>query len=162
VDALVLVGDVEEAAPGGDRDALYARQGRELADELGGKRAGVRVGRENGAKVGRDGVVAARVVAYEDAPFVAAVHVAGYEVQLLAFGGAQEPEITYSGDVALAAAASTTQKPRTSGGSSPGSKRRSMPSSSTRTGRPSWATGKRRPNRSVPLSRKAAPSMLIG
>ena len=103
MDALVLVGDVEEAASGGDRDALYARQGRELADELGGNRAGVRVGRENGAKVGRDGVVAARVVAYEDAPFVAAVHVAGYEVQLLAFGGAQEPEIAYSGDVALAA-----------------------------------------------------------
>jgi hypothetical protein len=50
--------------------------------------------------VGRDGVVAARVVAYEDAPFVAAVHVAGYEVQLLAFGGAQEPEIAHSGSLA--------------------------------------------------------------
>ena len=37
VDALVLVGDVEEAAVVGYGDAFYARQGRELADEFGGE-----------------------------------------------------------------------------------------------------------------------------
>ncbi len=55
VDALVLVGDVEEAAVFGDRDALHARQGRELADEPCLQGAGVPVARERAAEVGRDG-----------------------------------------------------------------------------------------------------------
>src|SRR3712207_2680983 len=101
MDALVLVGDVEEAASVGYCDALYARQVRELADELGVEGAGV--GRKNGAEVGRDGVPAAGVVAYEDAPFVAAVHVAGYEVHLFAVGGGEEGEVAHAGDVAPAA-----------------------------------------------------------
>jgi hypothetical protein len=62
MDALVLAGDVEEVAPIGDRDALHPRQGRELADEPGVERAGVRAGREDAAEVGSDGVPAAGVV----------------------------------------------------------------------------------------------------
>ncbi len=59
--ALVLIGDVEEAAVVGDRDAFDARQGRELADELALQGAGVLVRREGAAEVVSDRVLAAGV-----------------------------------------------------------------------------------------------------
>src|SRR5918997_1279953 len=100
VDALVLVGYVEEAFPVGYRDPLHARQIRELADEFGFEGAGVGVGREHGAEVRRDGVPAAGVVSYEDAVLVPAVHVAGHEVELLASCGAVEDQVAHAGDLA--------------------------------------------------------------
>lgn len=60
--SFVLVGEVEEAAVVGDRDALDARQGRKFADELAFERARVLVRRERAAEVGRHSVLAAGVV----------------------------------------------------------------------------------------------------
>ena len=50
----------------------------------------MRIGREHAAEVGRHRLPAAIVVLYEDALFVAAVDVAGYEMQLLIARGADD------------------------------------------------------------------------
>ncbi len=101
--ALVLVGDVEGAAAFGDGDALDARQGRELADELAREFAGVGIWGEIAAEVGGDGLPAAGVVPYEHALLVPAVHVAGDEVQLFATLGVEQEEIPDAGYLAVPA-----------------------------------------------------------
>lgn len=69
---LVFVGDVEEMAVIGDRDALHAWRAWELANELGCEGPRVYVGWERAAEVGRDGVPAAGIVLYQDALLVSA------------------------------------------------------------------------------------------
>jgi hypothetical protein len=99
VDALVLVGDVEKASVAGDRNPFDARQGRELAHELGFEGAGVTVRRDRAAEVGRYRISAARVVLREDALSFPAVYVAGDEVQFVADDG----EVADAGHLAVPA-----------------------------------------------------------
>ena len=82
--AFVLVGDVVGAAFRGEGYPLYTREAGELADVLCFEVAGVGVPGKNAPEVGGHGLPAAGVVLDQDALFVAAVHVAGYQVELLA------------------------------------------------------------------------------
>ncbi len=78
--AFVLVRNVVGAAFRCNGHALDARKARELADELGCEGAGVGVMGKYAVEVGGHGLPAAGVVLDQNALFVTAVDIAGYEV----------------------------------------------------------------------------------
>ena len=111
--------------------------------------------------MGRHRVLGRRIVLDEDAFLVAAVDVAGNEVELLTSLGREYGEVAHAGDGRRRADGVHDPKPRTSGRESLGS-REAFGAQLDEDGVTFGRDGKRRPSRERAALTKAAPSTLIG